>query len=733
MTGRLDSWLGRAVLLSGLFASDVGRAAVIAVDGTTCSLGNAILSANTDSAIGGCTAGAGADTIVLDADVYLTTPMTPSVEGGPSGLPAITSKISISAGASARIERGIPSSCEVSQASAMRLLEVSAGGDLDLVGLNLRYGCVASASAAETASGGALLVRAGGVAHLEGCRFEFNGATGAPAAADPTPALPGAARGGAVAVLGGRLTVTSTTFYENRAMGNDARGGALAVEGGELELVIQSRFHLNRSAPIPYTGQSTPTSGGGLALREATVGTLAYVEFDSNATGPDSPGLGGPASGGGLAITGGSVGEIRDSSFVGNVARAGSFSILQGESAHGGGLASDGRIDTVARTSFYGNQALGFGLGEGRGGGLDNSGSIGRVLAASFLFNTAQGGFGVHGAMGPSLGGGLANVGSIGQLATSSLVGNDCPDLSFISSSAGGGIYNAVDGTAPDGGISLANTLLSGNSATIGADCQSTSAFVSLGFNLAQAPDASCLFASAGDVIGTSAFTMNPGDNGCTVELPSGSCLPTVSLSLGGPALDSGLCASAGSEVDARGFVRPHDLPAVANAPGSDGCDIGAAEYLAAPAAVHLGLSVADSADPVASGQAAGNLTYTVSLASLGMQAATAVAVAVTLPLPTGVTLDVVTPSAGSWDGATWTLSSLPSGGQATLTFVLTVGFGTAGGADVLSLSAAVTAATGHSGELASDIETTSVIEGIFFDGFASGDTSAWSLTVGGD
>ncbi len=54
------------------------------------------------------------------------------------------------------------------------------------------------------------------------------------------------------------------------------------------------------------------------------------------------------------------------------------------------------------------------------------------------------------------------------------------------------------------------------------------------------------------------------------------------------------------------------------------------------------------------------------------------------------------------------------------------------GGTDVVGLSAVVTAATGHSGELASDAEATTVVEGVFIDGFQAGDTSAWSITVGG-
>ena len=49
-----------------------------------------------------------------------------------------------------------------------------------------------------------------------------------------------------------------------------------------------------------------------------------------------------------------------------------------------------------------------------------------------------------------------------------------------------------------------------------------------------------------------------------------------------------------------------------------------------------------------------------------------------------------------------------------------------------MGLSAAVTAATGHSGELAADAEATTVVEGVFIDGFQSGDASAWSIAVGG-
>ena len=65
-------WLA-LVLLGTIFVAVTGlaQAADIAVDGTGCSLADAITAANTDSATGGCTAGEGADTLTLSADITL--------------------------------------------------------------------------------------------------------------------------------------------------------------------------------------------------------------------------------------------------------------------------------------------------------------------------------------------------------------------------------------------------------------------------------------------------------------------------------------------------------------------------------------------------------------------------------------------------------------------------------------------------------------------------------------
>lgn len=732
MTGRLAARALCALLVPGLLAASGVQAAVIAVDGTTCNLGNAILSANGDTSIGGCSAGVGADTLVLGANIVLTTALTADVEGGPSGLPAISSAISIEAGAGSIVERSNALTCTDAEPTAFRILEVAAGGDLSLVGLTLRNGCVAAAGNGAMASGGAVLLLAGGALKIDGCAFEGNSARGGP---EGVPQTAGGARGGAIAALGGSLEIVGSTFSGNEVIGFDARGGAVAVEAGDLRSVTWSRFEGNRASPAPAGAfLSNPNSGGALSLRDADAGSLAHLVIAGNLAGRDaaSTGVGGPASGGGIFVSSGRVGELRDTLFSANVARAGGGSNLAFADGRGGGLANSGFIDTIARATFSANQALGALGGSGRGGGLDNTGQIQRIVAANFLANTAEGGPGAHALRGPSLGGGIANFGSISEMAASSLVGNDCPDLVFFGYSAGGGIYNASDAVAPDEGLRLVDTLLASNLATDGADCFSTGALLSLGFNLAQAPDVSCLFGSPGDIVGVDPQLLAPADNGCSLPLPGGGCVPTVAFPATSPAADAGLCAAAGTQIDARGAVRPFDLVSVPNAAGGDGCDIGAFELDGSLAAVHLGLNVTDSADPVASGSGPGNLAYTVTLASLGSAAANGVVVSAPLFPPPGVSVVSVTASSGSWNAGIWTVGSLPSGATAELTFLLTVDFGTAGGTDVLSLAAAVTAATGHDGEFAADVERTSVIEGVFYGTFESGDTSLWSLTVGG-
>jgi hypothetical protein len=89
--------LTRCLLLLAalLLTVSAGQAADITVDESTCTLANAITAANTDAVTGGCPAGAGADIIILAANVTLTAPL-PSKITGP--LTQIESTITIEGG-----------------------------------------------------------------------------------------------------------------------------------------------------------------------------------------------------------------------------------------------------------------------------------------------------------------------------------------------------------------------------------------------------------------------------------------------------------------------------------------------------------------------------------------------------------------------------------------------------------------------------------------------------------
>jgi|GEM_PF-1019801 len=65
----------------------------IVVDDVSCTLADAITAANTDTAAGGCTSGAGSDVIELTRDVLLTD--VAADVNGPSGLPSVSSRVTL--------------------------------------------------------------------------------------------------------------------------------------------------------------------------------------------------------------------------------------------------------------------------------------------------------------------------------------------------------------------------------------------------------------------------------------------------------------------------------------------------------------------------------------------------------------------------------------------------------------------------------------------------------------
>ena len=107
-------------------------------------------------------------------------------------------------------------------------------------------------------------------------------------------------------------------------------------------------------------------------------------------------------------------------------------------------------------------------------------------------------------------------------------------------------------------------------------------------------------------------------------------------------------------------------------------------------AAVDLVLAVSESIDPVVGGSGPGNLTYLVTVTNQGPAGATGAVISNVLVLPSGVSVDSVTPSAGSFSGSSWNLGSLAANANATLSVVLTVDGSAAAGTDVISNTASV-------------------------------------------
>ena len=121
----------RIALAALLVLSHPLWAATIIVDETTCTLVDAMTAANTDTAVGGCAAGSGSDTIVLTTDVTLTAVDNYAL-GNDNGLPLVTTEIEISGGGFV-IERE-------PGAQPFRILAVDPAGRLEIDDATLRNG-----------------------------------------------------------------------------------------------------------------------------------------------------------------------------------------------------------------------------------------------------------------------------------------------------------------------------------------------------------------------------------------------------------------------------------------------------------------------------------------------------------------------------------------------------------------------------------------------------------------
>lgn len=293
------------------------------------------------------------------------------------------------------------------------------------------------------------------------------------------------------------------------------------------------------------------------------------------------------------------------SSRVFNIATGTSISISDlhmrdGASSPSGGVIASGGDLALTRCAVESGET------DGQGGGVFLTGAVGRFSDSLIAFNHAQfrgAGIGLDGAsatltnctvsdnVAPSFGGGVSLFTAFGDqtlaVTNCTFAANTATDGSDIRVEA----FPNLSATA-----TVRNTILAGSSPTLRvlAGTDATATITSLGYNLSTDTAAGLLDDNT-DQIGTDPLIAGPSDNGGATF--------TYALLPGSPAIDRG--ASSGSRTDQRGAPRPVDDPAIPNASGGDGADIGAFE-LALPqpiptaTATRTGSATAVSSTPTA-------------------------------------------------------------------------------------------------------------------------------------
>lgn len=401
----------------------------------------------------------------------------------------------------------------------------------------------------------------------------------------------------------GNVNITDSTFTGNNASGGNGgnfnngagssvKGGSIYFEGGTLN-IDGSRILLSNT--IGGNGGNGPGNQQNGGMGGMAQGGCAYIgggnvsindsTFKScSATGGNS-GTGqngtnnGADSGGGALFSLGNV-KVTNSTFALNVATGGNSGDSfgpdcfgahmsgDGGAARGGAILADGGSLIINTATFAGNSAKG---GHGGDGGKTNGGSPCAQTS--------------HGAGGLAHGGAVTNTNAAtininhatislnkaqaGNTGVNQAGANLPPRL--VAEGTGGGIR------VGPGSVTLQNTIVAGNTAanglgdTTGAPVPGPNVdgtITSNGHNLLGVSTEAGGFGAAGDKVNANPMLAALAANGGPTE--------TMALQVGSAAIDAGVAA--GASTDQRGLPRTFDDPGVANAPTSDGTDIGAFE-----------------------------------------------------------------------------------------------------------------------------------------------------------
>jgi hypothetical protein len=346
----------------------------------------------------------------------------------------------------------------VSGNGASRVFDISAGVTVTIAGMTMTDG-LANGSAPVLASTGGGILNFGSLT-LSSDVLSNNQAVG-DASTSPTGRV-GGAIGGGVANLGtGRLTIASSAFTGNQAVGADGSHGSSAGNalGGAIinsatATITDSQFTFNvAQAGSDCTGSLDATgTGGGISNSGSLTVTGSTFSHNQAIGGNDSSSAIRPGFGaGGAILSGGPVGPaatlvVSASTFDHNQAIGGngnqsssnpSPSILGPNGAAGGGIHLSGGTATISGCTVEHNVAIAGAGGAGQNGGLAWGGGIDLFNAFSHGLtvtisnstvghNAVTGGAGGPGGNGgDGWGGGLANfLGSTLTVSSSTVANN---------------------------------------------------------------------------------------------------------------------------------------------------------------------------------------------------------------------------------------------------------------------------------------------------------------------
>jgi CSLREA domain-containing protein len=341
---------------------------------------------------------------------------------------------------------------------------------------------------------------------------------------------------------------------QNGSAGCSLRGAIQAANGHPgadgIEIDLPAGSTINLTQALPAITESVAITGPGadkLTVRRSTGGDYGIFHVTTSGT----------VSFSGITISNG---------------RVSGFST-------GGGISNENGIVTISSCAVIGNHA------QVAGGGISNTATLN--IRESTVSGNLNGGVanGTNGSMNitnctisgnatGTRGGGVYNFSNIVNITNSTISGNFATDNA--TAGVAGGISNENGAT-----VNIKSSIVAGNFNGAAPDVSGT--FVSAGFNLIGSVDGGSGFTAATDQTGTIASPLDPkfdpdglGHNGGPTR--------TVTLLPGSPALDkgtsNGLTGNLTTDQRGTGFPRIFDDPAIPNATGGNGADIGAFELI---------------------------------------------------------------------------------------------------------------------------------------------------------